>query len=56
MGAMSRHAASSSASPLTPGAGSGGLLDMLGGTLDANRDGSVVDDITGILGRALGRS
>lgn len=56
MGAMSRQAAAGGASPQTSGNGPGGLLEMLGGTLDSNRDGSVVDDITGILGRAFRRS
>ena len=38
-----------------PSAGmGGGLLDMLMPMLDANRDGSVVDDVTGMLGKFLG--
>ena len=56
MGAMSRHAAAGGASSLTAGAGPGGLLEMLGGALDSNRDGSALDDITGMIGRAFGRS
>lgn len=56
MGAMSRQTQASGASPLTPGKGPGGLLEMLGGTLDSNRDGSVVDDIAGMIGRTFGRS
>lgn len=32
----------------------GGLLDMLAPMLDRDRDGSVVDDVTGMLGRMLG--
>jgi hypothetical protein len=55
MGAMSRNAAASGGSPLTKGAGAGGLLEMLGGALDRNRDGSALDDLTGIIGRTLGR-
>lgn len=35
------------------GAG-GGLLDMLAPMLDRNRDGSVVDDVAGMLGKMLG--
>ncbi len=35
------------------GAG-GGLLDMLTPMLDRDRDGSVVDDVTGMLGKFLG--
>ena len=56
MGAMSRQAAAGGTSPLTPGAAPGGLLDMLGGALDANKDGSALDDITGMIGRNFGRS
>jgi hypothetical protein len=54
MGAMSRSTATSGAGALA-GAGGGGLLDMLGGALDRNRDGSALDDITGMLGRTFGR-
>ena len=36
-------------------AGAGGLMGLLGGALDQNRDGSMVDDVIGILGRTLGR-
>ena len=54
MGAMSRQASADGGSALA-GGGAGGLLEMLGGGLDQNRDGSVVDDITGMLGRTLGR-
>ena len=54
MGAMSRQSAAGGATPLSPGSG-GGLLEMLGGALDSNRDGSPLDDITGMLGRAFGR-
>jgi hypothetical protein len=46
MGAMSRQAST---------AAGGGLLEMLGGALDSNRDGSALDDITGMLGRAFNR-
>ena len=56
MGAMSRQAAAGGASSLTTGAGSGGLLEMLGGALDSNKDGSALDDITGMIGRTFGRS
>jgi hypothetical protein len=55
MGAMSRQAAANGPASLNAGSGSGGLLDMLGGALDSNRDGSALDDITGMLGRAFGR-
>jgi hypothetical protein len=51
MGAMSRQASTGASSP----AAGGGLLEMLGGALDSNRDGSALDDITGMLGRAFNR-
>ena len=56
MGAMSRQAASGGGSPLASGTGATGLLEMLGGALDKNRDGSALDDILGSIGRTLGRS
>ena len=57
MGAMAKRAGSG---PVTAGLGApaggmgGGLLDMLTPMLDSNRDGSVVDDVTGMLGKFLG--
>ena len=56
MGAMSRQATAGGASSLTNAAGAGGLLDLLGGALDQNRDGSMLDDLGGMLGRTFGRS
>jgi len=56
MGAMSRQTAASGAAALTSGKPHGGLLEMLEGTLDSNRDGSVMDDITGMIGRTFNRS
>jgi len=38
-------------SPLDMQAGGGGLMGMLGGLLDQNKDGSVLDDLTGLMGR-----
>ena len=55
MGAMSRQAASGTGSSLAGGTGAGGLLEMLGGALDQNRDGSALDDILGAISRTLGR-
>jgi hypothetical protein len=55
MGTVSRQAQAGGSSSLT-GANAGGLLDMLGGVLDSNKDGSALDDITGMIGRAFGRS
>jgi hypothetical protein len=54
MGAMSRKA-QASGGPGLAGGNPGGLLEMLGGALDSNKDGSALDDITGMLGRAFGR-
>lgn len=65
MGAMAKRATGGSAmgSGLPGGLGAslgggsaagGGLLDMLAPMLDRDRDGSVVDDVTGMLGRMLG--
>jgi hypothetical protein len=54
MGAMSKRMA---ASP-TPAAGAGSasdLLSMLTPMLDARNDGSIVDDVIGLLGRFGGR-
>lgn len=53
MGAMSRQTASRSGASLGSGAG-GGLLEMLGGALDRNRNGSALDDILGSIGRTFG--
>jgi hypothetical protein len=52
MGAMSKRA-TNPPSGMQAGAG-GGLLDMLSPMLDANRDGSAVDDIVGSVGKWLG--
>lgn len=49
MGGLSKQAASDSSRPSQPSAG--GILSSL---LDQNRDGSVADDVAGILGRFLG--
>jgi hypothetical protein len=56
MGTFARQGAA-----LTPGQGSaptkpgGGIMDLLGATLDRNRDGSLVDDVMGMLGGLVGR-
>ena len=55
MGAMSRQVQAGGGSSLA-GANAGGLLDMLGRVLDSNKDGSALDDITGMSGRTFGRS
>jgi hypothetical protein len=53
MGAMSRKTAGGSA--LSGAAAGGGLAAMLGPLLDSNRDGSILDDVTGMVGKFLGR-
>jgi hypothetical protein len=53
MGTLARRT-SQQGVPTSGGAG-GGLMGLLGGALDQNRDGSMVDDVIGILGRTLGR-
>ena len=53
MGAMARN--SGGAANAGHSGGGGGLADMLTPMLDSNRDGSIVDDVTGVLGRFLRR-
>lgn len=58
MGAMARQASPAAGGRLTPastGGMGGALMGMLGATLDQNRDGSMVDDVIGILGRSFSR-
>jgi len=52
MGAMSKRMGQPAALGGDTGAG-GGLLGMLAPALDANRDGSMVDDVAGLVGRLL---
>ena len=61
MGAMAKRATGAPAglpgglgANLGAGGAGGGLLDMLTPMLDRDRDGSVVDDVTGMLGKFLG--
>ncbi|HEX6212698.1 MAG TPA: DUF937 domain-containing protein, partial [Methylomirabilota bacterium] len=54
MGAMSKQQSSPAAGAGGAAVGSeGGLLGMLTPLLDSNRDGSIVDDVSGILGRFM---
>jgi hypothetical protein len=53
---MGAFAQKSPAAAPVPGASGGGIADMLGPLLDRNRNGSIVDEVTGMLGRFLGRS
>jgi hypothetical protein len=55
MGAMAQQRGGAGASmAAAPGMPGGGLMSMLTPMLDANRDGSIVDDVMGMLGK-LGR-
>ncbi|MGE5243727.1 MAG: DUF937 domain-containing protein [Betaproteobacteria bacterium] len=55
MGTLARQAPSTSVSAPAAGATSGSsLINMLSSTLDRNRDGSMIDDVMGMLG-ALSR-
>ena len=53
MGAAARHSAAAVGTTGTP-ASSGGLASLLTPLLDRNRDGSMVDDVTGVTGKFLG--
>ncbi|MEO8349503.1 MAG: DUF937 domain-containing protein [Acidobacteriota bacterium] len=55
MGTLARRTSQAGAQGTTESGGAGGLMGLLGGALDQNRDGSMVDDVIGILGRTLGR-
>jgi hypothetical protein len=52
MGALSKRMSQPAAVGADTGPG-GGLLGMLTPTLDANRDGSMIDDVAGLVGRLL---
>jgi hypothetical protein len=53
MGAAARHSMQASATGV-PTTG-GGLASLLGPLLDSNRDGSMVDDVTGMIGKFFGQ-
>src|SRR5262245_1190798 len=55
MGTMSKHVASTGATQAGAAPTGDSLLGMLTPMLDSNRDGSIVDDVVGILGRFGGR-
>ena len=54
MGGLSKQAKSGALGSASQ-AGKGGLLDMLTPMLDSDKDGSVVDDVMGMLGKTFGR-
>ena len=53
MGAFSQRTRGGAGLGVGPAA-TGGMLDMLTPLLDKNRDGSIVDDVTGMVGRVFG--
>ncbi len=53
MGALSKQGSAFSAAPQQPTTGEGDLMGMLSSFLDSNRDGSVADDVLGIVGKML---
>src|SRR5262245_6180087 len=55
MGTMSKQVAPAGTSQAGVAAGGDALLGMLTPMLDSNRDGSMIDDVIGMLGRLTGR-
>lgn len=55
MGAMAKQTSAPRGNMpgLPSGAGAGGLMDMLSPMLDRNRNGSLVDDVAGMLGKFM---
>ena len=53
MGALSKQSAASGYRT-DAAAGQGGVLGMVGSLLDSNRDGSIADDVMGMLGKFMG--
>jgi hypothetical protein len=51
MGALSKQGSSLGAAPQQQAGGGSDLLGMLGSFLDSNQDGSVADDVLGIIGK-----
>ena len=56
MGAMARRGAETGMPAMAGNSSAGGLLEMLSGALDQNRDGSALDDIASMIGKRLGNS
>ena len=56
MGAFARQKAGGSGPALAGAASGGGVADMLTSLVDRDRDGSIADDLSGMIGRTLGRS
>lgn len=55
MGALSKHSASMGAAPRQQSSGESGLQGAIASFLDSNRDGSIADDVLGIIGRLFQR-
>jgi hypothetical protein len=53
MGALSKQGSSFSATSGQPTSGGGDLMGMFSSFLDSNRDGSIADDVLGIVGKML---
>ena len=56
MGAFARQSGNASGPGSAPASAGGGLAAMLSPLLDQNRDGSIVDDVTSMIGRFMTRS
>ena len=56
MGAFSKQSGNASATTAALGGSSGGIGAMLTPFLDRNRDGSIVDDVTSMIGGFMKRS
>lgn len=56
MGAFSKHSGTASSTTAAPGGSGGGIGAMLTPFLDQNRDGSIIDDVTSMIGGFIKRS
>ena len=56
MGALSKQSGSASSTTAGLGVSGGGILSMLTPFLDSNRDGSIMDDVTSMIGGFMKRS
>jgi hypothetical protein len=55
MGAFSKQSGNASAATAAPDSSGGGIAAMLTPFLDRNRDGSIVDDVTSMIGGFMKR-
>ena len=56
MGAFSKQSGNVSSTSAAPGGAGGGIAAMLTPLLDQNRDGSIIDDVTSMIGGFMKRS